>query len=245
MPVLETQDLSVRFGGHLAVHAVDLAVEAGTVAGLIGPNGAGKTTTFNVITGLQRPTRGRVLLDGDDITRLSPHRRARRGIARTFQRLELFGALTVRDNVLVAVERADGPGPDSRRAADELLELVGLAAVADERADSLSTGNARLVELARALGTRPKVLLLDEPASGLDEDETEQMAATLSTLTADGLAILLVEHDVPLVMRLCQHVTVLNYGEVLAAGTPAEVQADPTVVAAYLGNGPVTTEALS
>src|SRR5699024_7676513 len=196
MPVLETHDIAVRFGGHLALNAVDLDIEAGTLTGLIGPNGAGKTTTFNVITGLLRATRGRVVLDGLDITAMAPHRRARLGLARTFQRLELFGSLTVRDNVQVAVEASDAPRRGTRAAADDLLELVGLSEWADLRADALSTGNARLLELARGLATRPRVLLLDEPASGLDEDESERMAATLASLTGDGLAILLFGHDV-------------------------------------------------
>jgi branched-chain amino acid transport system ATP-binding protein len=235
MPILETRDVCVRFGGHMAVNAVDLSVDEGQITGLIGPNGAGKTTTFNVITGLQAPTRGTVLLDGADITKISAHARARGGIARTFQRLELFGSLTVRDNVLTAAELR---GHEPQRVADELLERVGLTAVADQRADSLSTGSARLVELARALACQPRVLLLDEPASGLDEQETERFAEILVDLTSDGLGILIVEHDVPLVMRLCSQITVLNFGEVLATGTPAEIQRNAHVVDAYLGQDP-------
>ncbi|HEX2578545.1 MAG TPA: ABC transporter ATP-binding protein [Aquihabitans sp.] len=237
MPVLETTDVSVRFGGHMAVDGVSLAVAEGAITGLIGPNGAGKTTTFNVITGLQAPTRGTVRLGDQDVTKMSAHKRARLGVARTFQRLELFGSLSVRDNVLTAAElnRVDGQPPGD--AADALLDRVGLGDLASQRADSLSTGNARLVELARALACRPRVLLLDEPASGLDEEETDRFARILLDLTTDGLAILLVEHDVPLVMRLCHEITVLNFGRVLAHGSPAEIQGEEAVVEAYLGQG--------
>lgn len=238
MPILETREVAVRFGGHLAVNDVSLSVDAGEITGLIGPNGAGKTTTFNVITGLQATTRGRVVLDGDDITSMSAHQRARGGIARTFQRLELFGSLTVRDNVLTAAELRKQTGTDPEAVTDQLLERVGLTAVAQQRADSLSTGSARLVELARALACGPRVLLLDEPASGLDEQETDRFAEILVDLTGDGLGILLVEHDVPLVMRLCAQITVLNFGEVLASGSPIEVQKNPEVIDAYLGQDP-------
>ena len=242
MAILETSEVTVRFGGNLAVNSVDLAVEERAITGLIGPNGAGKTTTFNVITGLQAPTRGRVRLDGKDITKSSAHQRARDGIARTFQRLELFGSLSVRDNVLTAAElnRVAGTAPGDT--ADALLDRVGLSADGDKRADALSTGSARLVELARALACQPRVLLLDEPASGLDEGETNRFAAILTALAADGLAILLVEHDVPLVMRLCDTITVLNFGEVLATGTPAEIQQNSAVVDAYLGQGAAVAE---
>ncbi len=238
MSILETREVSVRFGGHMAVNAVDLAVDEGAITGLIGPNGAGKTTLFNVITGLQAPTRGRVLLDGDDVTRTSAHKRARLGVARTFQRLELFGSLSVRDNVLTAAELHRVDGQDPRATTEALLERVGLTELVGQRADSLSTGNARLVELARAMACRPRVLLLDEPASGLDHEETDRFARILLDLTTEGLGILLVEHDVPLVMRLCHDITVLNFGQVIARGTPAEIQLDDVVIDAYLGQGP-------
>lgn len=237
MAILEISEVSVRFGGNLAVNNVSLSVDEGAVTGLIGPNGAGKTTTFNVITGLQPPTRGHIRLDDDDITKLSAHKRARSGIARTFQRLELFGSLSVRDNVLTAAElnRADGPSPVEM--ATTIIDRIGLGDHAAQRADALSTGNARLVELARALACRPRVLLLDEPASGLDDEETDRFATILTKLAGDGLAVLMVEHDVPLVMKLCRQITVLNFGAVLAQGGPAEIQADPRVIDAYLGQG--------
>ena len=238
MPILETREISVRFGGHMAVNAVSLTVDEGQITGLIGPNGAGKTTTFNVITGLQAPTRGLVLLDGRDITKVSAHERARNGIARTFQRLELFGSLSVRDNVLTAAELRRTGDADPQATTDALLDRVGLTDVAAQRADALSTGSARLVELARALACNPRVLLLDEPASGLDDAETAVFADILIDLARDGLGILIVEHDVPLVMRLCTDITVLNFGEVLAAGSPIEIQKNPDVIDAYLGQDP-------
>jgi len=238
MALLETRGVNVRFGGNHAVRDVDLDVEAGRITGLIGPNGAGKTTTFNVITGLQEATSGRVLLGGEDISRLPPHRRARRGIARTFQRLEVFGSMTARDNILTAAEihrSWSHDGADPRRVAAEIIERVGIGAVADDRVDSMPTGQARLVELGRALATRPRVLLLDEPASGQDEQETEAFARLLVDLADDGIAILLVEHDVALVMRVCSWIHVLDYGAILAVGTPEEIQHNTAVLDAYLG----------
>jgi branched-chain amino acid transport system ATP-binding protein len=238
MALLSVTEVSVQFGGLLAVDDASLDVPEGCVTGLIGPNGAGKTTLFNVITGLQPPTRGQVVLDGVDVTRKRPYRRARLGIARTFQRLEAFGSLTAHENVMVALEmrrRWAKSRYDSSKIADELLDRVGIAHVSDKRVDALPTGSARLVELARALATDPKVLLLDEPSSGLDEQETDAMAALLHELTADGLAVLLVEHDMPLVMEACTYINVLDFGRVIARGTPAEIQADPSVQRAYLG----------
>jgi branched-chain amino acid transport system ATP-binding protein len=234
-PLLEVRHVTVRFGGHLALDDVSLVAFPGEVTGLIGPNGAGKTTLFNVVTGLLGPERGSVRLDGEDVTGLAPYRRARRGLARTFQRLELFGLLTVGENVeLAASVRGRRPGPS----AADALRLVGLTDLAGVRADELPTGKARLVELARALATGPEVLLLDEPASGQDDRETEAFREVLLTVAAEGLAIVLVEHDVQLVMRTCARVTVLDFGRVLAAGTPSEIQADRAVLDAYLGAAP-------
>jgi ABC-type branched-subunit amino acid transport system ATPase component len=233
MTLLEVDDVSVRFGGLAALSGVSLRLEAGTVTGLIGPNGAGKTTLFNVVTGLQRPNTGTVRFENADITSLRAHRRARLGIARTFQRLETFGSLSVRDNVRVAGEmRRDDTGPN----VDGLLDRVGLLEVAYERADTLPTGTARLVELARALATKPRLLLVDEPSSGLNEHESRGLSDLLLELAADGLGVLLVEHDMPFVMSTCARIHVLDFGRVIAAGEPPEVQHDPAVVAAYLGD---------
>jgi branched-chain amino acid transport system ATP-binding protein len=238
MPLLDLHEISVQFGGLLAVDGATLTVEPGCVTGLIGPNGAGKTTLFNVITGLQGPSRGRVVLDGRDITRRRPYRRARLGIARTFQRIEAFGSLTARENVLVALEmrrRWAKSAYDSQAVADDLLEQVGIASVAHKRVESLPTGTARLVEVARALATEPKVLLLDEPSSGLDEAETDALGVLLHKLIGGGLGVLLVEHDMPLVMDTCAIIHVLDFGRVIACGTPDAIQANPSVQRAYLG----------
>jgi ABC-type branched-subunit amino acid transport system ATPase component len=243
---LLAESITVRFGGIQALNEVDVAVKAGTVHGLIGPNGAGKTTLFNVITGIQPPTRGRVRFDGNDITRSSPHRRARRGMARTFQRLELFDTLTARENVKMAAETQRrrlpaGVSPDA--VTERLLALVGLVEIADEPTDSLPTGLARLVELARAMATSPSVLLLDEPSAGLNPEETTTLGKILVTLASEGMAVLLVEHDMSLVMGICDEVTVLHYGEIITTGDPASVRADPAVQAAYLGAEDVQPEA--
>jgi branched-chain amino acid transport system ATP-binding protein len=239
MALLEIAEVTVRFGGVLALNDVTLGADPGLITGLIGPNGAGKTTLFNVVTGLQRPTRGRVQLDGETVTELAPYKRARRGLARTFQRLELFGTLTVRENVEVAASIARswaGEKMTREVAADRLLEKVGLSAVAAVRADALPTGQGRLVELARSLATQPRVLLLDEPASGQDVAETEHFAELLRDLAREGMAIVLVEHDMSLVMSVCDYIHVLDFGSLLAAGTPTEIRSDPAVLAAYLGS---------
>jgi len=235
---LQVRGVDVRFGGVHALQHVDLEAAAGEVTGLIGPNGAGKTTLFNVVTGLQKPQAGSVSLDGTDITALPPHRRARLGIARTFQRLEVFGSLTVRENILVAAEirrRWSRDGSNTRKVADEVMEEVGLRAFSRERCDTLPTGLARLVEVARAMATRPSVLLLDEPSSGLDEQETDDLAALLGRLAQRDMAVLLVEHDVDMVMSVCSTIHVLDFGKILAVGTPDEIREDPAVRAAYLG----------
>jgi branched-chain amino acid transport system ATP-binding protein len=249
--LLEVAHVSVRFGGQTALDDVDLSVEAGGVTGLIGPNGAGKTTLFNVITGLLAPTAGEVRLDGEPVGGMAPHERARRGLARTFQRLELFGSLTARENLEVAAEvRASPfgrPGASRRRRSttrrdrrvDEVVDLVGIGTFAATRADQLTTGQARLLEVARALVTEPRVLLLDEPAAGLDEEESDRFARLIRDLGTDGMALLLVEHDVGLVMRTCDPISVLDFGRVIATGSPAEVRADARVIEAYLGPDPV------
>ena len=237
MAELAVEEIAVRFGGVQALQEVNLTVLPGMVNGLIGPNGAGKTTLFNVITGLQAPTRGRVRLGDADITAKPPHHRSRLGIARTFQRLELFGTLTARENVQMASEtrRHRPTGVSSIVEADVILRHVGLSGVADEPGDLLPTGLARLLELGRALATGPSVLLLDEPSSGLNQQETTELGEVLTDLAARGMAVLLVEHDMSLVMSICQKVSVLDYGMIIAEGDPATVQADPAVQAAYLG----------
>jgi branched-chain amino acid transport system ATP-binding protein len=238
MSLLSVDDVVVQFGGVTAVNHATFEVDAGTVTGLIGPNGAGKTTCFNVITGLQRPTSGRVLFDGKDITKAPVHRRARRGIGRTFQRLEAFGSLTVEDNVRVALDIHDGFRrlfSSTDRDVDALLDRVGIAEYAAERADSIPTGTARLLELARALACDPRLLLLDEPSSGLDESETEAFGALLVELAGEGRTILMVEHDMDLVMAVCERIHVLDFGSIIARGTPAEIRVDPVVQKAYLG----------
>ncbi len=234
--MLRADNVSVRFGGVQAVEQLSLDCPPGRITGLIGPNGAGKTTLFNVLTGLQRPTAGRVVLDDHDVTRLSAQRRARAGLARTFQRLEVFGSLTVRENVLLAAElQPKLRGAAAAALADELVHRVGLEAVSDSPAGVLPTGLSRLLELARALATSPTTLLLDEPGSGLDETETRSLGDLLLSLAGAGTAVLLVEHDVELVMRVCEHVYVLDFGQLLCQGTPSEVQADEAVQTAYLG----------
>jgi branched-chain amino acid transport system ATP-binding protein len=233
--MLRVEEISVRFGGVMALDEVSFEVPAGVVTGLIGPNGAGKTTLFNVVTGLKRPDRGRVFLNGAEVTGLGARRRARRGLGRTFQRLETFGSLSARDNVLVALEAHGERGRHARAHADGLLQRVGLVSVAATQADVLPTGAARLLELARALARDPSVLLLDEPSSGLDARETDSLSDLLQEVAAEGRSVLLVEHDMNLVMGLCSYIHVLDFGRVIAAGLPPEVQSNPVVQAAYLG----------
>ncbi|MEV5829415.1 ABC transporter ATP-binding protein [Spirillospora sp. NPDC052242] len=238
MSVLEVQGVTVRFGGNTALRDVGFTVGSGQVTGLIGPNGAGKTTMFNCITGMQAVASGRVLFEGEDVTGLGPGRRARLGMARTFQRLELFLSLSVRDNVRVA---GDIVRANTRRRfpvdaeTDRILELTGLTDIADENVAGVPTGRARVVEVARALMTRPKLLLLDEPASGQTEHESGRFAELLRGLADDGIAVCLVEHDLPLVMSLCSTIHVLDHGTLIASGTAEEVRRSPEVIAAYIG----------
>jgi len=246
--MLVAEEVTVKFGGNLALNDVSIDARVGEVTGLIGPNGAGKTTLFNVITGMLAPTAGRIILDGRDVSRLDTYKRARIGIARTFQRLELFTDLSIRDNLRVAGEIRNtwgglagrvGRGPrriNVVRETERVLELIGLAELADAGVSTVPTGTARVVELGRALMIQPRVLLLDEPASGQSDDETKAFERLLRRLARDdGLTVLLVEHDMALVMEVCDRIHVLDFGEVIAAGTPAVVRTDPRVREAYLG----------
>ena len=248
MALLEARSVTVRFAGVVAARYVSIGIDPGEVVGLIGPNGAGKTTVLGVLSGFVRPSEGRVVMDGRDVTEWAAERRAAAGLARTFQRLELFWTMTVRDNLLVAAEArfaeaefvADLAGRRRRGQAAEVAAAVearlGLRPVASRVADELPLGLGRLVEIARALCTGPRILLLDEPASGLDESETLRLREVLREIARDdGLGVLLVEHDLSLVMDLSDRVTVMDFGSVIAEGTPEEVRADPAVQAAYLG----------
>jgi branched-chain amino acid transport system ATP-binding protein len=235
---LEVDEVSVRFGGNLALDNASFSARHNQITGLIGPNGAGKTTMFNVITGLLTPTSGRIRLDGRDVTDLKLHKRARAGLARTFQRLELFSMLTVRENIRVAADtrkRWARDNDDPGALTDSIIERVGLTALADERVTSLPTGQGRLVELGRALACKPRVLLLDEPASGQDDNETARFGELLRALADEGTAVVLVEHDMSLVMDVCDQLYVLNLGRMIANGEPTSVQHDQAVLDAYLG----------
>jgi branched-chain amino acid transport system ATP-binding protein len=257
MSLLEITNLSKSFGGVKALSAVSLAVAPGEIVGLIGPNGAGKTTCFNLISGLLPPSGGQISLAGRSLGPLPPYARARLGLARTFQNIQLFGGMTVLENVLTGchlrqpvgalaallpLPRVSRARAANRERALELLDLVGLSPQADFPAEALAYGDQRRLEIARALAQGPELLLMDEPAAGLNPRETEDLSALLDRIRAMGVTLLIIEHDMDLVMGLCHRVAVLDYGEVIATGTPREIRRNPRVIEAYLGREEVSSE---
>jgi branched-chain amino acid transport system ATP-binding protein len=243
--VLTAARLRVTYGGVVAVDDVDLAVPEGQVVGLIGPNGAGKSSMIDALTGYHPPSGGTVTFAGNDITRLRPHLRARRGLARTFQSIELFDDLTVEENLLVAADRTGiaralrdlllPVRQASRADVDWALEVCGLQDDAHRLPTELSHGRRKLVGVGRALAQRPRLVLLDEPAAGLDTDESLELGRRLRAMPEQGVSVLLVDHDMGLVLSVCDHVHVLDFGRLIAHGTPAQIREDPAVIAAYLG----------
>jgi branched-chain amino acid transport system ATP-binding protein len=232
---LRASSVSRSFAGVKALRDVSLELRQGEVVGLIGPNGAGKSTLVNVLSGFDRPTRGQVFLEERDVTQWPAYRRGRRGLARTFQHSHSFGGLSVRENVEVAALGVGASWREAARRANELLELLGLSAYADQAASSLAHGDERRLGVARALATEPRFVLMDEPAAGLSEAEVPRFAEAISTVRNHGAGVLLVDHNIALVLEVCERIHVLDQGTTLAEGTPQEIRADLGVAAAYLG----------
>jgi branched-chain amino acid transport system ATP-binding protein len=248
--LLTAEGIGISFGGLRALDGVGFAARAGEILAIIGPNGAGKTTLFNIVSGLYRATEGRITLDGEDVTEAPPHRLAARGLSRSFQNLQVFFRMTALENVMAGrhlqeksnlladlfrLPRSRRANAETRDAAMALLDEVGLAGQAELPAGSLPYGALKRLEIARALATNPRVLLLDEPAAGCNPVETEEMDRLIAQVAARGVAVVLIEHDMKLVMRISRHLVVLNQGRMLAEGTPEEVRSNPEVIAAYLG----------
>jgi branched-chain amino acid transport system ATP-binding protein len=239
---LRASSVSRSFAGVEALRDVSLELRQGEVAGLIGPNGAGKSTLVNVLSGFDRPTSGRVLLEGRDVTRWPAHRRGRRGLARTFQHSHAFGSLSVRENVEVSAIGVGASGRAAARRADELLDLLGLTPYGEQPASALAHGDERRLGVARALATQPRFVLMDEPAAGLSEAEVPRFAAAVRTVRDRGAGVLLVDHNIALVLEVCERIHVLDQGTTIAEGTPQEIRADLGVAAAYLGESAVAEE---
>ncbi len=250
MSAIAAQEIGISFGGLRALDGVSFSAEPGEVFSIIGPNGAGKTTLFNIISGVYRTREGKVLLAGEDVTGLPPHRLAARGLSRTFQNLQVFFRMTAEENVMVGRHLSERQGVigsllhlpwvarqnrATRERARELLAFVGLADRARDPAGSLPYGALKRLEIARALAAEPRVLLLDEPAAGCNPVETEEIDRLIAAIAARGTTVVLVEHDMKLVMRISNRILVLNHGRMLALGSPAEVRGNPEVIAAYLG----------
>ena len=249
MPLLEARNLTKRFGGLAAVNQVELTVEPGEIVGLIGPNGAGKTTCFNLLSGFIKPTNGSIVFDGDDITGWRPHRITARGLIRTFQHTTLFHEMTALENVLLGLHLSSRLGlrqvlftgrvfpPDEVARAREVLDLTGLGAHADQLAKNLPHGHQRVLGIAMALAARPRLLMLDEPVTGMNLDESSRVMSLVKEIRDRGTTILLVEHNMRAVMGTCERIVVLNFGQKLTEGTPAEVSTNKDVIQAYLGAG--------